>query len=203
MCCLDRREKGFTLIELMVTLVIAMVILAGMVAVFISQTRAAHTVGSKTELMGDLYLASQIIQSELRGAKAVCWDSTNQRLVYQPIDSGVSIFNAATNACDSTDGANAWFKSVAAGAGGCSTSNTPCVCWRRPSPPVAPPATTPQKNCQELLRGLSSASGFLITPTGNADLQTVRTISLTAIYQDINHANQDLNLKFKVWPRNQ
>ncbi len=184
MYCVDKQEKGFTLIELMVTLVIALVILAGMVAVFISQTRAAHTVGSKTELMGDLYLASQIMQSELRGAKAICWDAAGKRLVYQPIDSAANI----TNACNSVAGANGWFKF---------TSAAPVkICWDRAGI---------GGGCQELLRGLSSATGLVVTPTTNtaADLIGVRTISLTAVYQDSNHANQDLNLKLKVWPRNQ
>jgi hypothetical protein len=129
--------------------------------------------------------------------------------MYQPIDSGVVVNGILkglkiTNSCNSTDGANGWFKFVAAGASGCSTSNTPCVCWRRPSSPSTPPAITPQKNCQELLRGLSPSApmGLQVTPTGNADLQAVRTVTLTAEYKDSNHASKMLNLKFKVWPRN-
>ena len=182
MYCVDKQEKGFTLIELMVTLVIALVILAGMTAVFISQTRAAHTVGSKTELMGDLYLASQIMQSAMRGAKAICWDPVGQRLMYQPIDSPTA--SDIASACNSTSAANGWFTY--------STAAPANICWDRPN----------LANCEELLRGLSSVSGLDVKPVGNADLRAVRTITLSATYKDSNHADQTLNLKFKVWPRN-
>jgi len=178
MCSTQKNEKGFTLIEMMVTLVIALVILAGMTAVFISQTRAAHTVASKTETMGDLYLASQIMQSALRGAKAVCWDSVNSRLIYQPIDSAVDITSAACT----TDPANGWFK----------YSGT-AICWDR---------ALDAGGCQELLRGIASVSGLTVTPSSNADLQTVRTITFSSIYKGSDHVDRTLGLKFKIWPRN-
>ena len=64
-------QRGFTLVEVLISMGIAMVLLAGMTSVFVSQTRVANMMNGKTEAMGDLFLASQIMQSELRGAKSI------------------------------------------------------------------------------------------------------------------------------------
>jgi len=70
-------QQGFTLIELMVSMLLGMVILLGMMLMFTSNARVSNSMASRTERLGDLYLVSQIMQSELRNAQAgsIAWSS--------------------------------------------------------------------------------------------------------------------------------
>jgi len=70
-------QQGFTLIELMVSMLIGMVILLGMMLMFTSNARVSNSMASRTERLGDLYLVSQIMQTELRNAQAgtIVWGS--------------------------------------------------------------------------------------------------------------------------------
>jgi len=70
-------QQGFTLIELMVSMLIGMVILLGMMLTFTSNARVSNSMASRTERLGDLYLVSQIMQTELRNAQAgtIAWAS--------------------------------------------------------------------------------------------------------------------------------
>ena len=61
------QEGGFTLVEILVTVGIAMFVLAGISALFVSQTRTANALNAKSEILNDLFLASQMMQQELRG----------------------------------------------------------------------------------------------------------------------------------------
>ncbi len=179
-------EKGFTLVEVLITLGIAMFVLAGMSAMFVSQARTAQALSKKSEAMNDLFLASQIMQFELRGAKAMCWDDGNQTLRYQPLSSVANL----QAVCSSTDAANGWFDLRANTA----VSPTPYICWDMPNDGT---------NCQELIRDLKAGNlGLTVSPVDNTDLQAVRTITLTAQYKDRDMQVQDLQLSFKVWPRN-
>jgi len=63
-------EQGFTLMELMIALGMGVVILLGMVMTFASQGGVANALSSRTARMGDLYIASQIMQSALRNAQS-------------------------------------------------------------------------------------------------------------------------------------
>jgi len=182
-------EQGFTLIEVMITMVIAMVVLGGMSTLFISQTRTANMLNQKSEAMNDLFLASQIMQFELRGAKAVCWDAANSAIKYQPIGSLVA--NNLTSTCASAALSNGSFESRAVSA----TKPLPYICWNKPGDAAA-------EGCQELLRGMKANTGVTVTPTSNADLSVVRKVTLTAQYLDRDRNQKDLSLSFKVWPRN-
>jgi len=181
--------RGFTLVEVLIAMVIALILLAGVVGIVISQNKAANMISDKTDRLSDLFLASQIMQTELRDAQAICWDGTNNQLVYQPQDSTVAVANPCTTV-DSTHGA---FKFVSAGASGCSTSNTPCVCWDRPNQ---------GSGCQELVRDLKDSTGMQVSPTSNTDLKALRTIKLTALSQNLTRVDRDVPLEFDVWPRN-
>jgi len=184
------KEQGFTLIEVMITMVIAMVVLGGMSTLFISQTRTASMLNQKSEAMNDLFLASQIMQFELRGAKAICWNSANSAIIYQPISS--LAVNNLTSSCNSAAASaitNGSFQSRAISA----NKPTPYICWDMPDD---------GSGCQELLRGMKANTGIIVTPTSNADLRAVRKVTLTAQYLDRDRNQKDLSLSFKVWPRN-
>jgi len=189
-----QKSRGFTLIEILITLLLGMIILVGMSAVFVSQTRTASMLSDKTAAMGDLYLASQMMQSELRGSKAICWNAATSSLVYQPFDSTAVLTVAcpaptiANNAA-----ANGSFELRPAGAG----KPTPYVCWNRPNDSTG---------CQELLRNVGAAAapkpGLIVTPASNANMLVLRTVVLTSQYRGQDSSTKPLSLAFKVWPRN-
>lgn len=69
--------RGFTLIEFMVAIGMGMVVLLGTVMMFSTQSKVASSLTSRTARLGDLYIASQMMQSELRNAQSgsISWAS--------------------------------------------------------------------------------------------------------------------------------
>jgi len=182
------QQKGFTLIELIITMLIGLIIMAGMTSVFISQTRTASMLKNKTEAMGDLFLASQIMQSELRSAKAICQLSATV-LAYQDIDSIVP----CTGAADPTNGS---FELRPASA----TKPTPYICWDRPNN---------GSGCQELIRSLPAAGGLTVNATAGTPatattpaIPPMYTVDLQSMFRGQDNQTKNLGLSFKVWTRN-
>jgi len=70
-------SRGFTLIELMISMAIGLGILLGMTLMFTSDAKISSTLASRTERLGDLYLVSQVMQTELRNAQSgsISWAS--------------------------------------------------------------------------------------------------------------------------------
>ncbi len=186
------KQSGFTLIELMVTMVVAMVVMAGMSSLFVSQTRTAQELNRKSEAMNDLFLAAQIMQAEFRGAKAVCWDvgnGSNGWILYQPL-SATSVADELTAACTQKTQNNGYFQLKPIDL--INNKPTPFINWKRVGMILN----------AELIRDMKADLGITITPIGNADLQAVRTITLISQYRDKERKLKDLSLTFKVWPRN-
>lgn len=184
----QENSRGFTLIEILVSMVIALVLLAGVVGVFVSQHKSANMVQDKTDRLSDLFLASQMMQAELRQAQAVCWDATNKKIVYQPLDSNT---NAVTDPCSATphqDNGSFEFREADG------NSDTPYVCWNR--------AGKDGDFCRVLIQDMKSSTGLQVSPASNADLGAVRKVTLTARSQDFERVDQDVSLEFDVWPRN-
>ena len=69
--------RGFTLIELLISMAMGLIILLGMMMMFTSDAKVSSTLASRTERLGDLYLVSQIMQTELRNARSgsINWSS--------------------------------------------------------------------------------------------------------------------------------
>lgn len=84
--------RGFTLIELMVSMAIGLVILLGMMMTFTSDSKVSSTLASRTERLGDLYLVSQIMQSQLRNAQAGSISWSSNVLTYTSQDGAVGKF---------------------------------------------------------------------------------------------------------------
>jgi len=183
--------SGFTLIELMLSMVMSLIILAGIVSVFISDSRTHLAVVSKAELLGDVGLASSIIKSELRQAQNVCWLPVSKILVYQPLDSTAVISAAAcTVPPPGAASQNGAFKLVAAGAGGCTTSSTPCICWDRP---------LNGQGCQEMLRNILPLTGL---DASQSAVNKVWSVVVTGTYINQGHNLTSAESIFKVWARN-
>jgi len=83
---------GFTLIELMIAMSMGLIILLGMMMMFTSDAKVASTLASRTERLGDLYLASQIMQSQLRNAKTNSISWASNVLTYTDQDDNLGYF---------------------------------------------------------------------------------------------------------------
>lgn len=196
-------QKGFTLVEVLITMAIGMIILAGMVSAFVSQTNVANMMKGKTEAMGDLFLASQIMQAELRGAQAICvkkaGGTTVLRLAYQPLDS-----TKAITGCSTASQENGSFELVK------KAKDDYRIYWKRPT----------TSRAEEFIRGMMPDPGYVLRSgenaapdglmvsdpaspdaslRGNSDTWVVK---LSSRYLDQNKKISHLDLKFKVWPRN-
>lgn len=180
------KQSGFTLIELMVTMVVAMIVMAGMSSLFVSQTRTAQVLNKKSEAMNDLFLAAQLMQTELRGAKAICWNKKKKWILYQPLSSADNLSDTCTQATNN----NGYFRIMPRNKN--KKKPTPYINWKR----------VQKKKNVELIRNMAAKVGITVAPAGNADLRAVRTITLISQYRDKERALQNLSLTFKVWPRN-
>jgi len=167
--------RGYTLVELLVSMLAGLVILGGIVMVYVSGAGSTRAEIERNERMSDLYLASQIMQGELRGAQAICWNATNHELIYQPLDSTAAL----PSACDAVDAANGAFRLDAA-------SNR--ICWDRPGM---------SDGCQELVRALDGANGLQVSQSS-----TLWQIRLQGAYTGRDHQARTIALTFKVRGRN-
>ncbi|RMH61865.1 MAG: hypothetical protein D6678_02185 [Zetaproteobacteria bacterium] len=167
--------RGYTLVELLVAMLAGVVILGGIVLVYVSAAGSGRAEIARNERMGDLYLASQIMQGELRTAQGICWNATNAELIYQPLDST----SVLPTGCDSVASANGAFRLDAA-------QNR--ICWDRPS--LA-------GGCQELIRDLDGANGLQV-----AQSASTWTISLQGRYIGKDRQPRTISLSFKVRRRN-
>jgi len=177
----QRAEGGFTLIEMLVGMTMGLLILAGLTAMFVSMNDTSRSVASRSERMGDLYLASHVMQAELRGGQDICWDAANSRIIYQPLDSTVAL-----TGCNAVDAANGSFDLRPVNLA--DNKPTPYICWDRPSL---------GGGCQELIRNLDAA-GLVMPPA----VDGVSTVTLVASYLNENKQSRTLSLRFNTWPRN-
>ncbi len=205
---LQERERGFTLIELMVSMVMGLIVLAGITAVFISYSRTSTALSSRTERMGDLYLATQMMQADLRESVAdsapspsfpadlenggrkpvgVC-KTPNNKSVSKPLNYPASFpyypywdANSKTLTYQDQDGNTGVFQYQR-------TSNDR-IYWLRPDPCVY--------KFEELIRDLDTTNGMTVSSASG-----VWTVTLNSAYADEERKGKNMILSFKTWPRN-
>jgi len=176
--------RGFTMIELMITMVIGMVILAGVTSLFINNTRIAATLADRTERLGDLYTASHIMQTELRAAQGGATTLSNAggvtTLNYTPIDSScVGHFE---------------YKTIAG-----SAPPRFDIKWLRP----VTNAGTCGVLAQQLIRDLDPTNGMVVTGLGGVtNPYSFLNIDLYSLYNDRDKNLKTVSLSFKIWSRN-
>lgn len=177
--------QGFTLVELLVTMAIAMVILAGLYSNFLLQSRVQARQSSTVNALEDLRLASQIMGTQLRLASNICWDATNNRIIYQPL--GATVMTACTSGSIPSDWGYFQFKTGTTATGG-------TLWWQRPN--TASPA--------QMMQGLNSTVGygFQVQPTSNTNLAALRSVTLVSQYKSVDRQSRDLQIGFDVQPRN-
>jgi len=84
-------QDGFTLIEMMVAMIIGLILMAGIYSNFIMQSRVQTMQSDVTERMEDLYLASHIMQGELRVAGSIDIATTNE-ISYTDLEGNLGVF---------------------------------------------------------------------------------------------------------------
>ncbi|MFQ5518848.1 MAG: prepilin-type N-terminal cleavage/methylation domain-containing protein [Mariprofundus sp.] len=211
-------QNGFTLIEMMISMAIGLVILAGLTTIFVSFNASNSAAASRTERMSDLYLASHIIQTELRqslnaqlstdlvaGTEDVL-DNLTSRGVSKPASypTNAADFDALpywdatskTLTYQDMDGNVGIFQYQR-------TSNER-IYWLRPlAAGVSGSATF-----QELMRDLNTADGFeIFNPSTHVEVTTGGMSGgleavLRSTFKNENKVSKDISLTFKIWPRN-
>jgi len=201
-------EAGFTLIEMMISMTMGLVIIAGLSLVFNTNSKISSAITSRTERMSDLYLASQLMQAGLResmsvtapaypadlaagGRKpaAIC-SAPNSQSVSIPANYPASFpylpywdATSKTLTYQDMDGNTGIFHYQ--------HTQTDRLYWLRPDPCVY--------QFQELLRDLDTTNGLVVSPTSAGGPVS---ITLQSTYSNEQHQGSTLSLSFKLWPRN-
>ncbi len=177
--------RGFTLIELMITMVIGMVILTGVTSTFVHNSRMATMLADRTERMGDLYTVSHVMQRELRAAQGALTTLT------QGATTVIDYYTAGSNCHGFFE-----YRPIP-------NSQPPDyeIRWKRAEKTTT--NTCNQGVAQQLMRGLDPVNGMLVTPLGaNPYANAFLGIDLYAMYNDTDKQSRTVSLSFKVWSRN-
>jgi prepilin-type N-terminal cleavage/methylation domain-containing protein len=193
-CCQPANKRGFTLIELMVSMVMGLIIIAGITMMFMSYSRTSNAVSSRAERMGDLYLATQIMLTDLRESMQVAGPAARPadlatRGVSLPsgypvtFTSGLPYWHAATKTMtyQDQDGNTGIFQYQ--------RTSKDRIYWLRPDATVS--------SFSELIRDLDTKNGMTAALASN-----VWTVTLNSSYSDEKHKSKNLTISFKTWPRN-
>jgi len=204
-----QREQGFTLIEMLISMSMGLVLIAGLSSIFISNSNISRVMSSRSERMGDLFLASHLMQEALRESRSV--PDANMSIRTNLSDRGVTpppsypadatftalpYWHAASNTLTyqdlegnvgifqyqrTKDDRIYWLRPLAAGASGSSTF-------------------------QELMRDMDTTNGMKVyNPATNFAVTALgggMRVDLTSAYANENKQGRTLSLSFMAWPRN-
>lgn len=207
--CQPAAEAGFTLIELMLSMAMGLVIVAGLSSIFITNSKVTAAVSSRTERMGDLYLASQLMQAGLRDSLSLPSATTPilsdlaSRGVTPP--TGYPASNATFTSLPYWDAASKTltYQNMEGHVGifqyqrpsaNCPSNGAGCIFWLRP----LAAADSGSATFQELMRDLSTTNGLMVSASATAGVD----VTLQATYMNEQHQSSVLSLGFKIWPRN-
>lgn len=205
----QRSQRGFTLIEMLVSMSMGLVIIGGITMVFMSNNNISRVISSQTAIMGDLYLASHLIQAGLRGSVSVTTPVPSfpadlgagarkpAALCASPNDQSVSL---PTNYPTTFPSYPYWdatsktltYQDMDGNTGIIQYQRTADdrIYWLRPDPCVY--------QFQELIRDMDLTNGLAITISAVGEVDVV----LTAAYSNEQKQSRTLSLSFKTWPRN-
>jgi len=202
-------EHGFTMIEMLISMSMGLVIIGGITMIFMTNSNISRVVSSQTELMGDLYLASHLMQAGLResvavttpnpafpvdlgaGARkpaALC-SAPNDKTVSKPSNYPTSFpsypywdATSKTLTYQDLDGNTGIVQYQR-------TANDR-IYWLKPDPCVY--------QFQELIRDLDVTAGMSATVSANGEVD----VTLQSVYSNEQKQSKTLSLSFKTWPRN-
>ena len=201
-------EYGFTLIEMLISMSMGLVIIGGITMVFITNSNVSRVMSSQTEIMGDLYLASHVMQSGLRGSLAttapnpsfpvdlgaggrkpasIC-SAPNDKTVSKPANYPTSF--PSYPYWDATS-KTLTYQDIDGNTGIIQYQRTASdrIYWLKPDPCVY--------RFQELIRDMDVTAGMNVTITAG-----VVDVVLQAAYKNEQKQSKTLSLSFKTWPRN-
>jgi len=200
------RERGFTLIEMMISLTMGLIILAGITTVFTSMNRTSAAVSSRTERMSDLFLISHLMQEELRfslkqpdAITSVLTDLAARSVSITNYPASDAVFTALpywddtskTLTYQNQDGDVGVFHYQHAG-------EVDRIYWLRADPTISTFA--------ELSRNMATTNGLCALDASGVCVTTnlagVSSVGLNAVYSGEDHASRNMTLSFRVWPRN-
>lgn len=202
-------EAGFTLIELMISMAMGLIIIAGLASVFATNGKIVGAVTSRTERMGDLYLASQLMQAGLRESRStpdattsVLTDLSNRGITSPTGYPGSDATFASLPYWDATsktltyqdlDGHVGIFQYQRPGTS-CPNNGAGCIYWLRPLAAGVSGSST----FQELLRNLDTTNGMVVSTSAAGGV----SVALQSTYTNEQRQSSALSLGFKIWPRN-
>lgn len=215
----DHFESGFTLLEMLISMAIGLVILAGLTSIFLANSQASRVLSSRTEQMGDLFLASHLMQAALRESVSVppnsfpldlqsggrkpagTCPSPNNKSVSLPANYPTSFpsypywdAKSKTITYQDQDGNTGIFQYQ--------RSANDRIYWLRPDPCIY--------KFEELIRDLDPTNGLTVyNPTSATPKTPVTTslgggmeIKLQSQYTNESHQTSNLSLGLMIWPRN-
>ncbi len=196
-----QHERGFTLIEMLISLTMGLVIIAGIATVFISTSQTSSVISSRTERMGDLFLATHLMQAGLR--ESISLPDPAMPILTNLANRGVAIptgypasdtvftslpyWDAASNTLT--------YQNLEGNVGifHYQHSSKDSISWLRP----LASGVSGSKNFQELIRDLDTTNGMIVSPINGGI-----NVTLQSAYYNEQHQNQITSLAFKMWPRN-
>ncbi|MDQ6964212.1 MAG: prepilin-type N-terminal cleavage/methylation domain-containing protein [Mariprofundales bacterium] len=181
-------NAGFTLVELVISMAIGVIVIAGIMGIFVSQSRVQSSEASRIEMIADLQLAGQLIRSELHWAQDIYTECTG-KVFYRPMESTAAFPPADCNTVDSQNGLFKLETAANCTTGGAS-STTGCICWDRPN----------FNNCDELIRNIKAGTGLQATSDSYGE---VYQVDIYGQFTGADHLQHDLATRITVWPRNQ
>jgi len=223
--CANAREAGFTLIEMLISMAMGLVLIAGLTSIFIADSNTSRVITARTERMGDLFLVSHLMQEAIResvsatnpnppfpadlsaGARkpvGTC-SSPNNKSVSLPANYPASFpfypyWDAASKTITYQDlDGNTGIFQYQRPSSNCPSNGAVCIYWLRPDPCVY--------KFEELIRDMDIANGMVIyDPATNNVITTTlgggMRIDLTSTYTNSNKQGKSLSLSFTTWPRN-
>jgi len=205
-------EQGFTLIELMVSMAMGLVLIAGLSSIFIADSKTSRVISSRTERMGDLFLASHLMQEALRESlstpdptKSILTDLTINRSVSLPTGYPTSDSTFTSLPFWDASSKTLTYQDLEGHVGIFQyqrTSNDR-IYWLRPLAASASGSST----FQELMREMDTTNGMLVyDPTTNNLITTTLggglRVDLKSAYVNTNNQGSTLSLSLLAWPRN-
>jgi len=209
-------EQGFTLIELLISMSMGLVLIAGLSSIFIADSNTSRAISSRTERMGDLFLASHLMQQALRESKSVPFTTistptstpsilTNLNARKVALPSGYPSSDATFTALPYWDAKSQTitYQTLEGNVGifHYQHNKKDDIYWLRP--------ITNIKLFAELIRDLDTTSGMTVyDPASNKLVKNPNAlgggmrIDLKSAYSNQNKQNSSLSLSFMVWPRN-
>lgn len=211
-------ETGFTLIEMLISMAMGLVVIAGLTSIFIADSNTSRVISSRTERMGDLFLVSHLMQEALRESLStpkttlpVLTDLSNRGVNTSSI-TGYPTSDATFAALPYWDATSKTltYQDLEGNVGifqyqrkisGKVKSDT--IYWLRPLAAGASGSST----FQELVRDLDSVNGIQVydPATNNAVTTAIgggMRIDLTSTYTSTDKQTRNLSLSFTIWPRN-